>query len=78
MHGNVYEWCLDNWDGSANYPAGSVTDPLVTVGPYRAIRGGRYGGSSNECRSAYRQLTDPTSAICDCLGFRVVCAQVLP
>lgn len=75
MHGNVWEWCLDAWDGSANYPAGSVSDPYVTSGYYRVIRGGSWGGYSSYCRSAYRDWLVPGLALIYG-GFRVVCAPV--
>ena len=75
MHGNVWEWCLDSWDGSANYPAGSVSDPYVTSGPGRVIRGGGWSIISNYCRSAFRYWLDPDFAYFF-LGFRVVCAPV--
>ncbi|MBL8735346.1 MAG: formylglycine-generating enzyme family protein [Planctomycetes bacterium] len=74
MHGNMWEWCLDSWDGSANYPAGSVSDPYVASGPYRVARGGGWGSGSNICRSANRSGYVPVSG--DAGGFRVVCAPV--
>ena len=77
MHGNVWELCLDSWDGSANYPAGPVSDPYVTSGPGRVVRGGSWLFGSSFCRSAYRGYNIPSSAL-NGGGFRVVCAPVLP
>ncbi len=79
MHGNVFEWCLDGWDWSPNYPAGAVTDPYVlsSSGPFRVIRGGSWGSVSSLCRSAFRSLLNPAN-MGDNFGFRVVCAPVLP
>lgn len=76
MHGNVAEWCLDSWDGSANYPAGLVSDPWVTDGPGRVLRGGSWGSISNYCRSAERNGSDP-GFVRSNYGFRVVCAPVV-
>ncbi len=75
MHGNVWEWCLDNWDGSANYPAGPVSDPYVTSGLGRVVRGGAWNVFSSSCRSAARPLNNPGD-ISNSGGFRVVCAPV--
>jgi len=75
MHGKVMEWCLDSWDESANYPAGSVSDPYVTSGPRRLIRGGAWDTPSNVCRSAFRGGSVPGLTINN-IGFRVVCAPV--
>jgi formylglycine-generating enzyme required for sulfatase activity len=73
MHGNVWEWCLDS---SANYPAGAVTDPFVSGGPYRVIRGGCWNLDSFSCRSAIRYAYGPGYADFN-IGFRVVLAPVL-
>ncbi|MBL8735615.1 MAG: formylglycine-generating enzyme family protein, partial [Planctomycetes bacterium] len=77
MHGNIAEWCLDSWDGTANYPGGSVLDPYVTSGPNRVWRGGGFGSSTAGCRSASRNYSAP-SAGGSLVGFRIVCAPVLP
>jgi formylglycine-generating enzyme required for sulfatase activity len=77
LHGNVWEWCLDSWDGSANYPAGPVSNPYLIGGFSRVIRGGSWNFDSGSCRSAERYLDIPTQASFS-LGFRVVCAPILP
>lgn len=76
MHGNVFEWCLDSWDGGANYLAGGVTDPFVTSGVGRVLRGGSWYEWSYWCRSAYRFQGHPDSRTYFS-GFRIVLAPVL-
>jgi formylglycine-generating enzyme required for sulfatase activity len=73
MHGNVVEWCLDSW---SNYSAGPATDPFVTGGPTRVLRGGHWFSASSFCRSAYRSSNN-TGFRDDRTGFRVVLAPVL-
>lgn len=75
MHGNVYEWCMDQWDGSSSYPTAAnegdaVTDPLVTTGDGRVLRGGSWNSYDRYWRSAYRDNAYPDSAY-DFVGFRV-------
>jgi len=53
MHGNVSEWCADEY---GPYPSESVTDQLGKGGKvYSSVsRGGSWGGSDIMCRSAER------------------------
>jgi len=77
MHGNVYEWCLDCWDGSANYPSSPVIDPYVTSGSVPTLRGGSWFSTARLCRSAIRDRYHASSQN-RFIGFRVVLAPVLP
>ena len=82
MHGNVYEWCLDQY---ATYPKEPVTDPVgANSGSYRIVRGGGfYCGSGSyalytyHCSSCYRKSISPsgTSVGYKDLGFRMVLVQ---
>ena len=74
MHGNVWEWCMDSW---SSYTASAKTDPYVSGGPGRVIRGGGWNFYSYYCRSAYRYFYYPGNATGSNGGFRVVLAPVL-
>ncbi len=76
MHGNVWEWCLDSWDRSANYPSSAVSDPCVARGAFRVLRGGSWNSSADYSRSAFRSSSFPGTAHAF-IGFRVVLAPVL-
>ena len=72
MHGNVCEWCLD-W--FANIGPRAEMDPKGSAsGSCRILRGGSYGSSASNCRSAYRNYGSPGS-VNQYNGFR---ACVLP
>jgi hypothetical protein len=73
MHGNVFEWCLDS---AALYSAQAVTNPFVTGGTNRIIRGGSWGSDSNVCQSAHRHPYPPGAASSN-NGFRVALGPVL-
>jgi formylglycine-generating enzyme required for sulfatase activity len=76
VHGNVMEWCIDSWDGSANYPIGDVRDPYVRSGAWRVVRGGSWGNGAAGCRSAVRGRLYPQERY-DNVGFRVVLAPII-
>ena len=68
MHGNVWESCSD-WYGS--YSSGSVVDPAgARSGTNRVIRGGSWGSSARDCRSANRYRSTPGYRF-NSLGFRL-------
>jgi formylglycine-generating enzyme required for sulfatase activity len=73
MHGNVSEWCLDTYAG---YPDLAVTNPFVSGGSERVLRGGGWIDSSSYCRSAVRYSFGPNYSFSD-FGFRVVLAPIL-
>ena len=83
MHGNVWEWCLDDWhsnyqgapnDGSAwmefktSYLAKNKQHKSYSV-----LRGGSWSIYPNNCRSAIRDLSIPREDRIGNPGFRVVC-----
>ncbi len=77
MSGNVLEWCND-WYSSSYYSDPEATQPNPDgpgTGSYRVLRGGYWGDSPYNCRSAYRAIYSPGSRIYS-LGFR--CAVGVP
>ena len=72
MHGNVWEWCLDRWEGPL--PGGSITNTsMATEGSLRVARGGSWLYEGRACRSANRDDYGPSNR-CSDIGFRVVLA----
>jgi formylglycine-generating enzyme required for sulfatase activity len=82
MHGNVWQWCLDDWhdnytdapaDGSAWF---SSDDKLSDKTGRAVLRGGSWRSSPRGCRSASRNpydVGDERDVIVNYIGFRVVC-----
>ncbi|PIE33434.1 hypothetical protein CSA56_11545 [candidate division KSB3 bacterium] len=70
MAGNVWEWC---WDWYAVYTINAQSNPTGRPsGAYRVGRGGCWGFSAGDCRSAYRFRWLRPGDRLDDLGFRVV------
>lgn len=67
MHGNVWDWCADWYEG---YSSGVITDPAaLSSGEHRVLRG---GGWSHPARSsAFRNAVPPNSCFGD-VGIRIV------
>jgi formylglycine-generating enzyme required for sulfatase activity len=71
MHGNVYEWCEDEF---GNYPNEAVIDPVGlrdgVGGRQRVLRGGDWVDNGGNCRSATRDAGRPDGSQ-DLIGFRL-------
>ncbi len=72
MHGNLMEWCADNWldDYSASPRDGSAYQ--MQNNPYRVARGGSWHDTPELCRSVARIRIAQSDAE-EYVGFRVVC-----
>ena len=71
MHGNVYEWCRD-WSDNPTERFGQVVDPQgPEYGSVHPLRGGCWGSSADECRSATGMECAPEPRN-NSVGFRVV------
>lgn len=71
MHGNVWEWCRDDWHG--NYHGAPADGSAWTKGyetGLRVVRGGAWFNAARLCRSAYRYYGAPDTRGNNC-GFRV-------
>jgi formylglycine-generating enzyme required for sulfatase activity len=68
MHGNVWQWCSDRY---GKYPATAQSDPEgPDAGSARVYRGGNWGVSPRDCRSAFRGNVAPSIQRIG-LGFRL-------
>lgn len=79
MHGNVWEWCLDDWhsnyqgapiDGSAWF---DDNNNLSQKSGKACLRGGSWDDFPEACRSAFRSNYASRDYNYDLIGFRVAC-----
>ncbi len=78
MHGNVWEYCLDWWNGSAYNPT-DATDPVGdTTASFCVVRGGSWRYDACYCRSAKRTSIGPYHNTFPGTGFRIVCLSLPP
>jgi formylglycine-generating enzyme required for sulfatase activity len=75
MHGNVFEWCEDDWHDSYE---GAPTDGSAWLNEKDSLlsllRGSSWIYSSQNCRSAYRSRSLPDNSI-NFVGLRVVASS---
>jgi formylglycine-generating enzyme required for sulfatase activity len=73
MHGNVFEWCADDFHENYN---GAPTDGSVWLNGDKKkgrLRGGSWAYIPVDCRSAYRDYFNRRDAHYVIIGFRLVC-----
>jgi formylglycine-generating enzyme required for sulfatase activity len=66
MHGNVMEWCLDQWAEDSYVRGGNVNPFIPAPKEYpQVVRGGGWDSTIEECRSAAREKSHPDWKIQD-------------
>jgi formylglycine-generating enzyme required for sulfatase activity len=60
MHGNVWEWCEDTWHPSYEGAPNDGTPWVDEASVLRVLRGGSFGLSAENARSAYRLRGRPS------------------
>jgi formylglycine-generating enzyme required for sulfatase activity len=60
MHGNVAEWCIDQYEPNYNSAGANSADPwLKSTKPYpHVVRGGSWDDEADKLRSAARRASD--------------------
>ncbi len=77
MHGNVWEWCEDSWQGSYEGAPDDGSAWVDADGTFRVIRGGSWYDGARYCRSAFRRYDTPDNRSLN-VGFRVLTVPSSP
>ena len=75
MHGNVWEWCQDDWHENYQDAPTDGSAWLSETSGLKVVRGGSWNGIPNVCRSAIRG-NDTRDDRSDIIGFRAVCVAL--
>ncbi len=70
LHGNVWEWCQDNWQNDY----ASINDQNIGNANLSPLRGGSYSSEAIYCRCSFRDMLKKDSRKKN-VGFRVVLAE---
>ena len=76
LGGNVFEWTVDQWDGSRAYPTPCDNCADQTAAPYRAIRGGYFNYYASFVRASVRASS--VSPVYGSYSLGVRCARTGP
>jgi len=72
MHGDLWEWCADNWIDDYRMSPRDGSDYQMFDNPYRVARGGSWHEPPQLCRSAARLRVHQLDAD-EFMGIRVMC-----
>ena len=76
MHGNVWEWCKDNWHDNYQDAPNDGSAWLSGTRSNKVIRGGSWLTLPDYCRSAFRYFNIRDFRDYS-FGFRVVCVAAV-
>ena len=76
MHGNIWEWCQDDWHNNYIDAPKDGSGWTSRSGNTKLLRGGSWLGIPVNCRSAFRYFynLDAYDYYYSDIGFRVVCS----
>ena len=72
MHGNVWEWCQDDWYKNYEDAPNDGKACILVYSTRKVMRGGSWYSSPRDCRSAFR-LSNNSIDKFNNIGFRVAC-----